>query len=524
MTSRIDSRTDALEQEVKLDVDLGFEVPDLTGVVEGATTDHRPTVQLVATYYDTPDLRLLQRGVTLRRRRERTAGGEDQWTLKLPEGRGTSTLDRTEISWPGREPGIPDEALGLVRGIVRHASLGAVAELETIRHRLVLRDAVGVTLGELDDDTVAVHGGSQDGLRFRQVEFELADGEASMVDALVGRLGAAGAAIDRRGPKLVQALGVEPGSLGDGRAPELGPDAVLGDVVRASISSALERMLDHEYGIRLGGGDDAEAVHQTRVATRRLRSDLKTFAPVVDPVWLSHTRADLKWIADSLGAVRDIDVLAGHLESEMGHAPPPDARPFGEIHLELSRRRAAAHADLLEDMSGERYLTLLDRLHASSESPPFIGTDSSASKSGSGLRPDDPAREVLPALVRRPWRKLRKAVRHVGAHPTDQELHRIRIRAKRLRYAAESAAPIVGKPAKRMAAAVESLQTVLGDHHDAVTAEDWFRREAATGSLAVAFSAGQLVAVQRHRQARLRRQWRGVWTSLDRKKLRRWLR
>lgn len=516
------SRTDSLEQEVKLAVDLGFQVPDLTGVVEGAITDRRPTIQLVATYFDTPDLRLLQRGITLRRRRDNKVGGEDLWTLKVPQGKSTSTLDRTEISWPGRESGIPDEAAGLVRGIVRHATLEAVAELETMRQRLVLRDAVGATLGELDDDTVAVHGGSQDGLRFRQVEFELADGEVSVVDALVGRLGEAGASIDRRGPKLVQALGVEPASLSDGRAPELGPDSLLGDVVRASISGALERMLDHEYSIRLGGADDAEAVHQTRVATRRLRSDLKTFAAVLDPVWLSHARADLKWIAGSLGAVRDIDVLAGHLESEMGHAPSPDERLFGKIQLELSHRREAAHADLVEDMSGERYLTLLDRLHASSQSPPFLGPPTS--KSDSGLRPDDLARKVLPTLVRRPWRKLRKAVRHVGARPTDQELHQIRIRAKRLRYAAEAAAPVVGKPAKRMATAVESLQTVLGDHHDAVTAEDWFRREAASGSRAVAFSAGQLVAVQRHRQTRLRRQWRGVWSSLDHKKLRRWLR
>ncbi len=130
---------------------------------------------------------------------------------------------------------------------------------------------------------------------------------------------------------------------------------------------------------------------------------------------------------------------------------------------------------------------------------------------------------MLPKLVRRPWRKLRRSVRLAGAHPTDNQLHQIRIRAKRLRYTAEAAAPVVGKPARRMAAAVEALQTVLGDHHDAVTAEDWFRREAATGSPAVAFSAGQLVAIQRHRQDRLRRQWRGVWSSLDRKKLRRWL-
>jgi CHAD domain-containing protein len=517
------SHTQFLEQEVKLDVDLTFEVPDLTGVIEGVITDRRPTVDLVATYYDTPDLRLLQRGITLRRRRDRNTGGEDLWTLKLPSGKGTATLDRNEISWPGREPAIPEEALGLVRGIVRHATLGAVTELETNRQRLALKDASGDTIGELDDDIVAVHGGRQDGLRFRQVEFELANGEASVVEALVARLGGAGATIDHRGPKLAQALGVEPGSLGDGPPPKPGPRSLLGDVVKASIAGALNRILDHEFGIRLGD-DDAEAVHQTRVATRRLRSDLKTFSKVVDPVWLAHIRTDLKWIADALGQVRDLDVLAGHLEAEMSHAPPSDTRPFGELHLDLGRRRESAHATLVEAMDSDRYVTLLDRLHASAESPPFVGTARAGNKKGSGLHPDDRAQRVLPKLVRRPWRKLRRAVRTVGAHPTDPQLHQIRIRAKRLRYAAEAAAPVVGKPASRMATAAEALQTVLGDHHDAVTAEDWFRREAAASSSIVAFTAGQMVAMQRQRQERLRRQWRGVWKSLDRKKRRRWLR
>jgi CHAD domain-containing protein len=179
---------------------------------------------------------------------------------------------------------------------------------------------------------------------------------------------------------------------------------------------------------------------------------------------------------------------------------------------------------LVEAMDSDRYLTLLDRLHASAQSPPFVGTARSGKKKGSGLHPDHSAQQVLPKLVRRPWRKLRRTVRGVGAHPTDRQLHQIRIRAKRLRYAAEAAAPVVGKPARRMATAVEALQTVLGDHHDAVTAEDWFRREAAAGSSTVAFSAGQVVAMQRQRQEHLRRRWRGVWASLDRKKRRRWLR
>ena len=139
------SHTQFLEQEVKLDVDLTFEVPDLTGVIKGAITDRRPAVDLVATYYDTPDLRLLQRGITLRRRRDRTAGGEDLWTLKLPTGKGTATLDRNEISWPGREPAIPEEAVGLVRGMVRHHHRVAVVVVD--RQRVLDPFAVELVFG-----------------------------------------------------------------------------------------------------------------------------------------------------------------------------------------------------------------------------------------------------------------------------------------------------------------------------------------------------------------------------------------
>jgi CHAD domain-containing protein len=80
-------------------------------------------------------------------------------------------------------------------------------------------------------------------------------------------------------------------------------------------------------------------------------------------------------------------------------------------------------------------------------------------------------------------RKLRK----LGRRPEDHELHQARIRAKQLRYAAEAAAPVIGKPARRSAAAAEALQTVLGEHHDAVGAEAWFQDQAASGSPRQAF-------------------------------------
>ena len=98
----------------------------------------------------------------------------------------------------------------------------------------------------------------------------------------------------------------------------------------------------------------------------------------------------------------------------------------------------------------------------------------------------------------------------------------MRIRAKELRYAAETAAPVIGKEARRTATAAEEAQNVLGRHHDAVTAEAWLRNQAAKGTPAASYSAGRLAAEQARSQRKLRRRWRPVWHRLDQKKVRRW--
>ena len=123
------------------------------------------------------------------------------------------------------------------------------------------------------------------------------------------------------------------------------------------------------------------------------------------------------------------------------------------------------------------------------------------------------------------WRALDRRVRKAGRHPTDRQLHRIRIGAKRLRYAAESAVPVVGKPALRTAAAAEQVQTTLGDLHDAVQAEAWLRREPDKPRVpaVAAFVAGMLCRDQQFEQQRLRRQWESDWKQVRRKKNRSWL-
>ena len=117
---------------------------------------------------------------------------------------------------------------------------------------------------------------------------------------------------------------------------------------------------------------------------------------------------------------------------------------------------------------------------------------------------------MLPALVLRPWKKLAKAVKELDDPPPDEQLHAVRIRAKRCRYAVEAVAPVVGKQAKRMASAVAGLQGVLGDHQDAVVAEGWLREAAAAAGVSE-LVAGELIALQRVEAEERRQAWWAAW-------------
>ena len=122
---------------------------------------------------------------------------------------------------------------------------------------------------------------------------------------------------------------------------------------------------------------------------------------------------------------------------------------------------------------------------------------------------------MVPKLVRRPWRALRKSVAALGSPPTDEELHRIRIQAKRCRYAAEAAAAVSGKRAADFARAATALQDVLGEHNDAVVAEAWLLDWATPRrSPKAVFAAGELAGLERAAALSARRRWRSRWKEL----------
>jgi CHAD domain-containing protein len=502
------------EREVKLSASLEFRLPDLRELGLGIV--QLPMQTLSTSYFDTQDLRLWQRRITLRHRLGE-GDGAGTWTLKLPgKAARRNEVNRTELSWPGSPGEIPPEATRLMRGVVRRQALKRIVVLESKRRRVLVRSG-GSPLGEIDDDIVKVTGGGRTGVTFRQIEFELDSGAQnphpgrSAIETILTAIKGAGAHIDR-GQKFAKALGMDT----DHRnlpATKIGRQSTLGSLVQHTLQSELERLLDFDVRLRLDTDNPSErAVHQARVATRRLRSDLKTFGPVLDPMWIRHTRSELKWIGTVLGTVRDIDVLARRLLTDT--ATTLDSRGEDELRSRLAAQRRVSSDELANALRSERYLNLLDRLHAGMCSPKFCMSPHSEKSNISELGPNDLARSALPLLLGTHWKKLRKRVKKAGSRPSDTQLHRIRIGSKQVRYGAELAEPVMGKAASRTARRAEDIQTILGEHHDSVSAVEWLQRIPADGTTEASFVAGGKAADARRQQAKSRRQWGHAWDAL----------
>ncbi len=493
------------ETEVKMGAWAGFAVPDLDGVVDGVTATTRATRTLLAVYYDTADLRLARWGVTLRHR-TRVGGGTGTWTVKLPDGNDGPALVRRELSFEGSAAKMPAAAASLVMAFARTSPLAPVARLRTVRTGVNLLDGEGAVVAEVVDDEVSVLHAGRVAARFREVEVELGERPPpALAAAVVARLRAAGAGPPDTMPKVIRALGPRALAPPDVAPAPLGRNPSGAVFVRRAIAVAVERILRHDPGVRIG--DDPEDVHQARVGTRRLRSDLRTFAPLIDEAWLSSLRDELRWLGGALGKVRDADVLTERLHAQAAGVPEIDGAGLAPIFLRLALERDEARHELLAVMAGARYLDLLDRLVAGAAAAPCRHI---AEKRASA---------TIPGLVAGPWGRLAKAVAALPRHPPDADLHRVRILAKRARYAAEAAAPLAGRKAAALATALAGLQTVLGDHQDAVVAEAWLR----AGPSPTGPATNALIARQQAEAEMGRRQWRAAWAKASAPRLRTWL-
>ena len=220
-----------------------------------------------------------------------------------------------------------------------------------------------------------------------------------------------------------------------------------------------------------------------------------------------------------LGDARDAEVLDEYFHAGLAGTPvelvigPAQAR----VTAHFAPVQAAARNAVLEALDSQRYFEILDDLDRLLDEP----LQTAAARR--------PAAEILPQAVahayRRANRRMRRARRVPAGAARDVALHEARKAAKRARYAAEAVEPAFGKKARRFAKRMKAVQSVLGDHQDAVTARGVAREIGVQAHLAGenAFSFG-LLNERAHRDAlEYQRQAESTWKRASRHKARRWL-
>ena len=287
-------------------------------------------------------------------------------------------------------------------------------------------------------------------------------------------------------------------------------------VVHDRIAEQVGAARDREAQVRDGL---PEGVHQMRVALRRLRSALVTFRPLLDREVTEPLRTEVKWLAAELGAVRDTQVMRKRLDELV--AGEPDELLLGPVRARLDaaldEEERVARQALSEALDSPRYAVLMSALDVLAAEPPWA---SGARSAGA---------KVLRKRIRHDFRRVRRAVDELSEADDraqrDERLHEVRKSAKRARYAAEAVESRYGDDAADFAEAMESIQTILGDQHDAVIALDRLRA-AADEALAQgdsAFSFGRLHAQEQREADDLVASFEEEWPKAKRKRLRRWL-
>jgi CHAD domain-containing protein len=291
-------------------------------------------------------------------------------------------------------------------------------------------------------------------------------------------------------------------------APSAEPEEItVGGLIVRSIGTSVAAMKEHEAGLR--AGIDPDHVRKTRVAVRRLRSNLRTFEEFLATDGTKPLLEELGVLAAELGGVRDREVLAGRIRAAAKALPEADRKLVEELLQVLEVEIRVARVSAVAYLDSERFTNLFADLEKLAIAPPLNATAAV------------PAGAVAGRLVAGPWEKLRKGVRGLRRNPADAQLHRIRILAKRTRYAAMAVEPAV-EAAHAFAAAAAELQTILGDHQDAVTTEAWLAAAPTVGRQA--FVAGQLAGLERAVATEARGRWQPAWEVLAAPALRAWMR
>ncbi|WP_326795895.1 CYTH and CHAD domain-containing protein [Streptomyces sp. NBC_01808] len=509
-------------------------LPDLTGVDGVASVIDQGTALLDAVYYDTAARRLAADGITLRRR---TGGDDAGWHLKLPVAAGV----RDEIRAPLGE-GIPRRLAALVRSRTRDAELAPVVRIRTERDVYQLLDADGEPVAEVSVDRVTAKRPETGATaEWAEVEAELsAGGDPEVLDAVDAVLTGAGLRRSAAASKLARALAEtdekkpksdkksdkkskdgkdgkggkkksadkkkagkkSKGKKGDkkkaaGKKPVEPAARPAGDLVLDYVRAQITAVVALDPAVRR---DQPDAVHQMRVASRRLRSTFRSYRAVLDRTVTDPVSAELRWLAGELGVDRDREVLTERIHAGLAELDRPLVLgPVrGRLRTWSAARRTGSRRRIVAVLDGRRYLALLDALDGILTDPPL--------RTAAG-RPAEPVlREAVDRQYRRFAGSLQETFDLAPGPDRDTAIHETRKAAKRTRYAAEVARPALGREAKTVTSLMREVQQLLGDYQDGVLARSALREIAVQAQAAgePSFTYGVLYAREEARAAELR--------------------
>ncbi|MBA2252523.1 MAG: CYTH and CHAD domain-containing protein [Nitrospirales bacterium] len=479
-----DTITSAIERETKLSVDRRFRLPKLKG--QGL-----PQRVLTSTYYDTSNYRLAHAKITLRRR---TENRRSVWQLKLP-----CDTARREIEMPGAAGAPPAALQDLLVVHLQGQGLIPVATLRTWRTGIRVHGQKDAS-ADVVLDRVSVLKDRHVAHSFRELEIERVSGKDDLRSHLEETLRKSGAGDHDGRPKLFRAL--ELPAPHPTEPPPVEAPAI--EHLRFILMQHVEVLRVHDPGTRLGG--EIEDVHAMRVSTRRLRAILRAARPLVVPGWGESLRTELAWLGELLGPARDLDVQLKYFREEAAALEARDRRPLERFVAHLRTEREKAQHALVAELKSSRYLKLIDKFVQAAQEPAVVMST-----------------ETLCDIAAADFMKLRKARRKLGGAPSDSALHRMRIKTKRARYAAELAETSRGKQAKSFIMQAKVFQNLLGVHQDAVLAEQHIRKfsEQST-SVRAAFVAGRMVERQHQRRESARITFRAQWKKLDKRGKKAW--
>lgn len=469
-----------------------------------------PARDLYSTYFDSRDLALSRRAMALR---IRCHGTDWEATLKWAGSVHGTVHERPELNValphePSSPLRPPPELSPYVAAPLAGRRLVPVLVTEIQRLAIDVLDASATeVLAEIALDRVVLRSPNRRDPRresYCEVEIERKKGSTSDIARITQRLCAGRRMQPSPDSKLVRGLRLLYGEHAwQAPVPEsLQPDDNVGEATRKVVAIQLHRLLGADPATRLG--NDPEAVHAMRVAVRRLRVVVQLLPDGFDPPTQRSLRRELRWLGQLLGAVRDCDVLLQHLAADRADLPARQRPRVEDYARYLMRQRNQRRAAMLAGLDSRRYARLLRLLESFEPAP------------GASLL----LRTAGASALRKAYRKLCKDAERIGRQPTANDLHGVRIRAKRLRYLTELLLPWTQRHGKRLLKRMVELQDVLGTHNDSTVAAEDLGRFLETQEIAPATrrAIARLLLAVEGRAEETRSQFRAAWRRFSRGK------